>query len=111
MAKSIKLDGDNYWDTSGLHGGQIFNSYGTINGNTSKAITVPNSFRGIIFLFRGSATMAAYMIVSTSGGAVYSVPIIEGNNISVSSAANKFTVTLNSSSNVYCYYIGNNMLS
>lgn len=111
MAKSIKLSDDNYWDTSGLHGGQIFNSYGTINGNTSKAITVPNGFRGIIFLFRGSATMAAYMVIATSGGAVYFVPIIEGNNISVAANTNKFTVTLNSSTNVYCYYIGNNMLS
>ena len=111
MAKSIKLSGDNYWDTSGLYGGQIFNSYGSISSNTTKAITIPNSFRGIVFLFRGSSTMAAYMVTSASSGGTYAAPLVTGTNITVTTSTNRLTVQNSGSANLYTFYIGTHVLS
>ena len=106
MSNSIKLGGNNYWDTSGLHGCNIFNYLGSISGNSSKTFNVPNSFRGLLLLYRGSSTMGAYMVYSTSGGSVYTVALTEGTNMTITTSTNSLTVTLSSNSNTYAYFIG-----
>lgn len=112
MAQSIKLNDNLYWDTSSLHGGQIFNELGSIQGSGSLNITVPSDFKGIVFMFRNANTMSAYMINTLSGGGVRVVPILSASELSLtSSASNSLTATSTGTTAVSIYYIGTNVLS
>ena len=113
MANSIKLSGDNYWDTSGLHGGQILNSLPTLSSQTSRTYNVPSLFRGFLFIFFASTSaMGMYMVYSTSAGATYICPInAVASNVTVTAGTNSITINNQLSGNVSPFFMGNGLIT
>lgn len=113
MANSIKLSGDKYWDTSGLHGGQILNALPTLSTQTSKTYNVPNGFRGLLFIFLGSnSAMGMYMVYSTSTGATYICPINEvTSNVTVTTGTNSLTINNQLGGSCFPFFMGNGLIT
>lgn len=111
MAQSIKLGGDKYWDTTGLHGGHIFNFFGQLSGNSTLTLTVPNGFRGIIYAFRGATVMGQYMVNTSASGNIYICDVATVTNITHSESTNAITFTNTSSAASQIYYIGSGILT
>lgn len=83
----------------------------TISGNASATITIPDSYRGIIYAFRGASTMGQYMINCSSAGSVSICAIATVTNLTLTTGTNSLTIANSSSGGAYIYAIGNGTLS
>lgn len=75
-----------------------------INVTTSTTFTLPNNYRGTMYIHdSGSATCGEYMVAATAAGNVTYKAISAANNITLSDATNKLTVTPTSGSRVVLF--------
>lgn len=108
MSQSIRLSGDNYWDTVGIRGGRIITSAGgaiSASGGT-REITIPNSWRGIFFVFSPGSVTQCLWLVNTNSSGVLNVTEVSGSTlITYTATTNKLTISNSGGASVYPYYI------
>ena len=77
----------------------------SVNGNTSKTVTIANTTRVLIYTSGGAVnSMTMYSVSSNSAGTMYIKEFISGSNITVtSSATNSFTITNSGSGQAHAY--------
>lgn len=88
-----------------------FRRTATISANSSATISVPNSFKGVLYVFRPSSAMGMYMISCSSGGTVSIANVLEATDVTITASSNAINVANNSSSSIEQFYIGNNILT
>lgn len=91
----------------------IFNymgSSGQFAKDSPKELTIPNSFRGVIFVFN-TAGMGLYLVMSTSQGAVYVTDVQVADSVTHSETTNKITFSSTTTGNKIIAFMGNGQLS